>query len=513
MPLFQEVNQLELNLAELDNELLFAGTPTPLNASVQGMYSTEIAALTGLAFAEINHPQEVERPAIKDLSIMAAKDPIVSQCLAFKALRCASSFGEYSHPKKEIEAFVNSNLKTLSKSFKQTIFKIFSSVILHGVAVVEFTKSSKLRGYRGQWRIANLNVLNPDQIISFGKSSKSSGKIEWILYDNGSGKQVKIPYSKCLHIVNNSGATFDKTAVWGVGDGVSALPYYKLKRVVLTHLALRIKNDSEGLLWAKTPANGTTTLVDAQGKVKIDEKTKKPMQVTKQIALSYQLKDIQKRGFIVTDSDVDLQRIQIQNTSDNHFKALEYIDRGIQSSFAIPSGIFDVNSGSGTTNLGNNGFGQNFKMTFDSTIFALTTTLKHEIIHKMIRGLLHDNFPSSWFSEDWGEFVFDVEEDQATVNGRLSTITSLMASGIIDTNNVQVLNLIYKNLGLPSLDETEKEKKAEDALKAQIQKELQDQTQVVQLQAQLQQMQMPPTPPEGGGAEAYPPEEGAPPAQ
>ena len=509
MPLFQEVNQLELNLAELDNELLFANVPVPLNSSVQGQYSTEIAALTGLAFAEINHPTEVERPAIKELSIMAAKDPIVSQCLAFKALRASASFGEYSHPKKEIEAFVNSNLKTLSKSFKQTIFKLFSSVILHGIGIAEFTKSSKMRGYRGQWRIGSINVLNPDQIISFGKSSKSNGKIDWVLYDNGSGKHVKIPYSKCIHIINNSGATFDKTAVWGVGDGVSALPYYRLKRVILTHLALRIKNDSEGLLWAQTPSNGMTTLVDTQGKVKIDEKTKKPLQVTKQMALSYQLKDIQKRGFIVTEDDVTLQRIQIQNTADNHFKALEYIDRGIQSSFAIPSGIFDVNSGSGTTNLGNNGFGQNFKMTFDSTIFALTTTLKHEIIHKMIRGLLHDNFPSSWFSEDWGEFVFDVEEDQATVNGRLSTITSLIASGIIPADDVEVLSLIRKNLGLPSLDEEEKAKKQEDALKAEIQKELQKQSEVLALQAQINQMSAPMPPPEGQ-TEQYPPQDGAP---
>jgi hypothetical protein len=148
-------------------------------------------------------------------------------------------------------------------------------------------------------------------------------------------------------------------------------------------------------------------------------------------------------------------------------------------------------------------------MTFDSTIFALTTTLKHEIIHKMIRGLLHDNFPSSWFSEDWGEFVFDVEEDQATVNGRLSTITSLIASGIIPADDVEVLSLIRKNLGLPSLDEEEKAKKQEDALKAEIQKELEKQSQVIQLQAQIQQMQMPPLPPEGQ-AEQYPPQEGAP---
>jgi hypothetical protein len=505
--LFEEATQL--SLLDLDEELLFSGVPTPLSALAQGQYSTEIASLTGLALQAINHPTETERPPIREMSLMASRDPIASQCLSFKALRATQSFGEYSHKKKEIEAFVNSNLRTLPKNFKQIIFKLFSSVILHGVGVAEFTKSSKLRGYRGQWRIGNINVLNPDQIVSFGKSSNQSGKIEWILYRNGDGKEVKIPYQKCIHIINNAGSAFDATSVWGVGDGVSALPYYKLKKIILTHLALRIKNDSEGLLWAQTPSNGMTTLVDAQGKVKIDEKTKKPLQVTKQMALSYQLKDIQKRGFIVTEDDVTLQRIQIQNTADNHFKALEYIDRGIQSSFAIPSGIFDVNSGSGTTNLGNNGFGQNFKMTFDSTIFALTTTLKHEIIHKMIRGLLHDNFPSSWFSEDWGEFVFDVEEDQATVNGRLSTITSLIASGIIPADDVEVLSLIRKNLGLPSLDEDEKAKKQEDALKAEIQKELQKQSEVLALQAQINQMSAPMPPPEGQ-AEQYPPQEGAP---
>jgi hypothetical protein len=479
-----------------------------MNAGAQGMYSVEINSLTAEAHAAITHPDIADRPPIKEMAQMSQKDPIASQCLSFKALRCTSSFGEYSHNKREIEEFINSNLRTLPKSFKKIIFQMFSSVILHGLAVAEFTKSSKLRGYRGQWRIGNINVLDPERIISFGKSSKVAGKIEWVEYDNGGGKIVKIPYQKVLHITNNSGCAFDRTAVWGIGDGLSALNYYKLKRVILTHLALRIKNDSEGLLWAKTPSNGTTTLINPDGSVKKDSKGK-PLEVTKQTALSYQLKDIQKRGFIVTDNDVELTRIQIQNTADNHFKALEYIDRGIQSSFAVPSGIFDVNSGSGTTNLGNNGFGQNFKMTFDSTIFALTTTLKHEIIHKMIRGLLHDNFPSSWFSEDWGEFVFDVEEDQATVNGRLSTITSLIASGIIPADDVEVLSLIRKNLGLPSLDEEEKAKKQEDALKAEIQKELQKQSEVLALQAQINQMSAPMPPPEGQ-AEQYPPQEGAP---
>lgn len=468
-------------------KLVFEDIPAPLNIYQQGQYSTELAALSTLTISDIAYPSTDKRPSIKDLTDMLKRDPIVSQCCSFKSLRAVQSFGDYTHTKKEIEIFVNSNLNTLKKSFKRTLFKLISSVILYGFAFAEFTFSSKVRGYQGQWRLASINVLNPEKII---KLSGRNGYIEYIEYDNGNGKIVKIPYKKCLHVTNNSGATYEEDSVWGIGDGIAALNYYKLKRVVLTQLALAAKNNSTGIVHVKVPNTGRTILVD--GKMQpLKDGSGKPIEVTKQIALNYQLQDLYKKDFIVTDIDVEMDRIQVQNNEQFWEYVLNYIDRSIQRAFGIPIGIFD----SGTQGVQNVGLSQNFKSVFDNTIVSLTNLLKEELINKIIKRLLFFHFPFDWYKDNYGEFSFDMDEDPTVANQTLSTISSLVASGLLDQNDPEIIALMRKKLGLPAMTEVAKQDKLDDGMTAKIQKEIQNQLQLVQLQQQLQMAQNPPPPP------------------
>lgn len=486
---------MQLNIPILDpqgRELVFSEVPTPINIFQQGQFSTELSALSSVTISQIAYPAEDKRPPVKELSDMGERDPVASNCIAVKALRATQYFGNYTHPKKEIEDFVNSNLNTLRKSFKRTLFKILASVILYGFCVAEYTFTSNARGYKGQWRLGNINILNPERIKNF---HGRNGKIAFVEYDNGDGKTVKIPYEKCLHIVNNSTTNSDDNELWGVGDGITALNYYKLKRVVLTQLALATKNNSTGIVHAKVPNNGRTILVDSKMSPLKDGQGKN-IEVTKQIALNYQLQDLYKKDYIVTDIDVEIDRIQIQNDERFWEYILNYIDRAIQVSFKVPVGIFD----SGVGGIQNVGLSQNFKSIFDSTIYALTTLLKEELINKVIKRLLHYNFPFDWVKNNYGEFAFDVEEDQATINQRLSTIASLVASGILDQNELDVVAKIRKDLGLPALKESEKAQKEEDAMNAKIQKEVERQMTMMQMQMQMQQMQQVPPEPENGEA-------------
>jgi len=496
----------QMNKKPTDLELLFEHIPIPLNIYHQGQYSTDLAALSTVTISEIAYPKSDKRPPIKELDDMQERDPVVQQCIQLKALRAVQSFGNYSHPKKEIESYINSNLLTLNKSFKRTLFKIISSVILYGFCIAEYTLSNKARGYLGQTRLVRLNVLNPARIISL---KGTNGVIQAVNYDNGNGKQVLIPYKKCLHIINNCGATYDDKEIWGIGDGLAALNYYKLKRVVLTQLALATKNNSTGIVHAKVPNTGRTVLVDTKMNALKDAQGK-PIEVTKQLALNYQLQDLYKKDYIVTDIDVDINRIQIQNDERFWQYVLDYIDKSIQRAFSIPTGIFD----SGTGGVQNVGLSQNYKSVFDSTIYALTTLMKEELINKIIKKLLFHNFPFDWYKNNYGDFVFDTEEDQNTVNSRLSTISSLIASGILDANDVEIISLIKKNLGLPALDETDKFGKEKKDAQAKAQEEMQNQlqqmqsdlqiaqTQLQQLQTeqQLQALQNPPPPPDPNAA-------------
>lgn len=491
----------------LDLDLLFSNIPTPINIYNKGQFSTEIGILSDNAISEIAYPTSDKRPPIKELSDMQERDPVVQQCLTFIAMRAVQSFGNYSHTNKDIETFINSNLKTLNKALKRTLFKIITSVALYGYCIAEYTFTSKARGFRGQWRLNSINVLNPEKIVKF---IGVKGKIQYIVYDNGNGKQVNIPYKKCLHIVNNSGSTFDEKEIFGIGYGISALNYYKLKRVVLTQLALATKNNSTGIIHAKVPNTGKTILVDSKMNP-LKDAAGKTIEVTKQIALNYQLQDLHKKDFIVTDIDVELNRIQIQNDERFWEYVLNYIDRSIQRSFNIPIGIFD----SGTTGIQDIGLSKNYKSVFDSTIYSLTALLKEELTSKIIKKLLYFNFPLEKFKQNYGDFIYDVEEDETTKNNRLSTVASLIASGLLDQNDVEVISLIRKNLGLPALNDTDKESKkkdqeiaAEQKMQQNIQTEIQAQLAQLQAQMQIQQMMQPPqpdpnaAPPEGETAEA-----------
>lgn len=513
-----------LNYSEKSNEplidprlidkLIYDEVPSPVNIYHQGQYSSNMSAINASGVFDIQYPSGDKRPPLKDLNDMQERDPVVQQCMSFKALRSVQSFGNYSHPKKEIESYVNANLQTLPKSFKRILFKMVSSVLLYGFCMAEFTFSSKIKGYQGEWRLGNINVLNPEKIQSL---TAVNGKIHFIKYDNGNGKIIDIPYRKCLHIINNCGATFDEQELWGIGDGLGALNYYKLKRVVLTQLALATKNNSTGLIHAKTPNTGRTILVDSKMNP-LKDSSGKPIETTKQIALNYQLQDLYKKDYIVTDSDVDIQRIQITNDERFWQYILDYIDKAIQKSFGVPTGIFDA----GMSGIQNVGLSKNFKSVFDATVFGLTDLLKEELLNKIVKKLLAFNFPFDFFKNNYGDFVFEPEEDQETINSRLSTISSLIASGILQQNDTEVLALIKKSLGLPALDEEEKAAKAADEMNAKIQKEVQ--TQLEQLQAQMQMLQTqqqidmiqnPPPPPVDPAADpnAVPTEEAAPETQ
>lgn len=492
------------------NGLIYDDVPIPINIYHQGQYSANISTITSSTMVDLAYPSQEKRPPLKELNDMQERDPVVQQAMGFKALRAVQSFGNYTHPKKEIESYVNGNLNTLPKSFKRTLFKMVSSVILYGFCLAEFTFSSKIRGYQGEWRLGNINVLNPEKINSL---KAKDGKIHYVEYDNGDGKTVKIPYKKCIHIVNNCGATFDEQEIWGIGDGLGALNYYKLKRVVLTQLALATKNNSTGIIHAKTPNTGRTILVDSKMNP-LKDSVGKPIETTKQIALNYQLQDLYKKDYIVTDLDVSIDRIQIENDERFWEYILNYIDKAIQRAFGIPTGIFD----SGMSGIQNVGLSKNFKSVFDATIFGLTDLLKEELINKIVKRLLYFNFPFDYFKNNYGDFVFEAEEDADVVNSRLSTISSLIASGILNQNDPEIIALIRKNLGLPALNEQDKADKIKDDMNAKIQKEVQNQLtqlqsemQLLQTQQQISMLQQPPAPPTdpaaGTDPNAAPPED------
>ncbi|MFN3268730.1 MAG: hypothetical protein ACK416_05685, partial [Zestosphaera sp.] len=275
---------MPINAEDLkDTELIYNDIIAPLNIYDRGLYSVNIADLSDKLFTTITAQSEKDvRTNVKELFDMVKKDPKAAKCLSLKALRATQSFGAFKHPKKEVESFIQSNLATLPHSMKSRLFTLLAVTILTGAGFAEFSITPRTRGFRGQWRLARINVLDPRRILNLvGRK----GNVEYIEYDNGNGKIVKIPYKKCIHLVNNSGIALGKEGVLGVGDGEAAINYYKLKKAVLTQLAVATKNNSSGLLHVRAPNTGKTVLVDSKMEPIKDSKGT-PLMVSKQIALN-----------------------------------------------------------------------------------------------------------------------------------------------------------------------------------------------------------------------------------
>ena len=150
---------------------------------------------------------------------MSKRDAVVSQSLQYKAIRTSILMGEYRHKNIEIQEYVTNALNNIEGGFDTVKIRIFQYLYNFGFVLVEKCFID--------WKLVALHPLDPMRIERF---IGSYGKPKYIIYNNGRGNYVRIPFSKCIHLVNNNIASFNEDYILGHGDGETALNYYRLKK-------------------------------------------------------------------------------------------------------------------------------------------------------------------------------------------------------------------------------------------------------------------------------------------
>lgn len=431
-----------------------------------GQLTQTISSLTSTFFQEVNYPTDQTRPPLKDMVEMLERDPVASSCAELKAMRSVLSFGDYSHPNKKIERYVQANINNIDGSWKGTLSQLFTAMSL-GFSVAELVWSNQVPGYRKQWRLKSINILDPTRVGFKGRY----GNITHVRYNNGDGTQVFIPYEKCLHITQGISTSFDRNLIWGVGDAAKALNFYKLKKIVLTEFSLAAKNNSTGVMHAASDNDGSIQLLGPDGKP-LRNVDGSPKIVTKQEALMYQLQEISNKDYIITDQNTKLELLYLK-TNENFWEfALTFIDKSICKAFGVPPDMFE----GAAQGLGNTGLSQNHKSIVDSTINAMVTRLKEAVIENIVRRIIEWNFDKYDHKGEYGEFTFDVEEDPAVVNGRITTLLSAVSSGVFSAADKDITLKIRKDLGVGSIDDADKEQLDSDSIQDTVLKYLQKET-------------------------------------
>lgn len=439
---------------------------------VAGAISDRLANLTTETIQEISRPKDDYD--LKEYFKLLQNCPIINAAYELKALRCAISLGKYTHPIKEAEKWVHSNIEQMEGKLEELVGH-GSSAAYFGNFVAEIVLRNDAPGYRRQWRLQGFRPLDPRKITFCG----SKYGITHVAVNTG-GKKKYIPYSRVIHVVADHSSFGNPYGTGGLAR--RAMPWYKSKQLLMSEWVVAGLNQARGLLIGKADSNETVQILDSSGRPILRDG--RPVVKSAVDNLLHQMMQLENSSLLATDLKNQIQW-QPMPADANFFQlALQFVNRQLLLSQLLPSLTFEEGIGG----LGNTGVATVQQGLLDTQIEFITDSLKDQLIEKVFRPLLGWNFDYTG-RQGWGEFVVTPNRDPNVALSKASTIISAIVSQILPSADPAVINALRELLGLPQVEEPQ--------MLEMLQKQIQQ-------QAMQQQAMAPP-------AEAAPPEEQMPP--
>lgn len=389
---------------------------------------------------------------IKDYKDLVETEPLSKACIELKCLRLAEMIGEYEHEDKPTQTWIRSNFETMRGSIVNVVRQL-GSALPYGYAVAEVVTTSNAPGYPGEWRLDEINVLDPEKVTFAGRL----GRIDGVWYNDGNGPKKWIPYSKVIHVMNGS-CTIGRP--YGSPEAERAMPYYKAKQLLFSEMMVAGKNSATGILLAQADSNDTVYIKDSDGNP-IKGPDGNPRKFSAVEALNYQLQNLESSGIITTDLKNRLSPILIPSGDQFWNYAIMLIKKEILLSFLTPSLIWDEGSFSG---LGNTGISGNHKAILDANIGAVATQIQEELLEKVIRPLMVWNVKKSVWKKNFGNFAKQPYNDPNFLATQASNLIAAISSQILPSSDIDVMNALREALGIAPVTED----KMMDLVKKQI---------------------------------------------
>jgi len=430
------------------NRKIRSWSPT-LMPPVNGQLASSINRLTQEFLQEIFNVHSKNLPEYIE---MAKKDPMVRSCVELKCLRASTALGQYHHQNNRYEEWINSNWHTMKGSLRHKVGRLASAAPL-GFSVAEIVFENNCPGFRNQWRLKDLIVLDPTRISFEGKK----GELDYVVYLDGNGVKRKIPYKQCLHIYNGFGSTFlNDDDVYGDPESKTAYQYFKAKQAILSEMMVAAKNNATGIWVGKADSNVTVEVLDSLGQVMKDSQSN-PITEPAMAGLLRQMLNLENNSVIVTDKDNDILPLSTQTSEQFWQLAINLLDQGIRRAYGIPDLIF--NEGSSSIQFGS--IAKQHKSILDAQVESILLQIQDQIIEKIVRPLLVFNFGES---RDFGKFDTDHVLDPETQASRVQNLISAMTSNLVSGQNLSAKNTLHELLGLPSLSQEEQQQEIQKQL-------------------------------------------------
>jgi hypothetical protein len=414
-----------------------ADTHTPIS----GQYSKTVRDLGFSYLQEINN---CDRDLLK-YRVMHKKDPTARSCIELKCLRGSLLFGDYTHPDPKTETWVKGNLDNINGSFRRIVGRLVGACA-EGFKVAEIIFCNKLSGYKGEWRLKGFNILDSSKVSFEGKD----GEIEYVIYVDANGSDIRIPYWKCIHIVNGYGTlSNDVDSVYGDPESRVAYPYFKAKQTLLTEMMVAAKSNAMGIWLGQADSNVSVEMVRPDGTV-VTNSDGSPKTESAVTSLLRAMKNIENNSIIVTDKNNTVTPLSVQTSEGFWNMGIEMLDKAIRRAYGVPDMIFS--EGSSAIQFGN--VAKQHMSTLDSQIASLINQIQDQMIEKVVRTLLVFN---KGIKTEFGEFKYTAELDPEQSSLRINNLSMLINTQVVSASNLKVQNALLELVGLDSMTEEEQQ--------------------------------------------------------
>jgi len=114
----------------------------------------------------------------------------------------------------------------------------------------------------------------------------------------------------------------------------------------------------------------------------------------------------------------------------------------------VPSLIWDE----GSSGLGNSGISGNHLAVLDANIDAVVQQIQDQLVEKVARNIIQWNL--GW-KKSWGKFEKQPYTDPSFLAARTSSLLAAMSSQIIPNTDLDAVNRLREDLGIPIISQEE----------------------------------------------------------
>ncbi|HEY9824922.1 MAG TPA: hypothetical protein V6D19_05705 [Stenomitos sp.] len=373
-------------------------------------------------------PDKITQEEIDEL----LRCPVVKAPITAITLIGLSYFGDYTHKDEKIQTFIRGCFEKMKGSLRTTFAQMMSAIYI-GNACAEWGVVPDKKN----WILDKILVLQPGRYTFMG----TMGEIDQVRYY--SNRQIDIPYSQILHIVNNPHLAFNDPG--GISDLSTAIAAVKAWKILMAEMVIAGQRKATPLtVGYYDPDAPATPLYNADGTPQVDEFGEQLTELPQE-QLAGQLQGLENRTVLVTSAKNKVEPVANNADPDFFVEALRICHKLILMSFLFPeTGLEAIGSGgSGDSNL-NKGHMALLRLNVEQ----LADRIKEEMLEKLVRPLIQWNFGDQ---EDWGSFANQPQKEEDRL-ALFDALVGAVVQQVFSVDDLNVINKLYELAGLPTVE-------------------------------------------------------------